>query len=108
MAILPKLQQINREFYSLVDKVKPECQKNPNLFDPDLWPKQVNGSRYDDQGFLYDPLIAKYYESMARETCQACPIKAECLDFAIVTKNNEMVFGGLTPNERRDLISSRR
>jgi len=41
-------------------------------------------------------------------TCRACPVRAECLDFAINTHQSEGVWGGMTPSQRRRLVRARR
>jgi WhiB family transcriptional regulator, redox-sensing transcriptional regulator len=33
--------------------------------------------------------------------CRVCPVRAECLDFAITTGQSEGVWGGATPSQRR-------
>lgn len=37
----------------------------------------------------------------ARTYCKACPIRAECLEYAIVNHIDYGMYGGLTPNQRR-------
>lgn len=42
---------------------------------------------------------------LAKETCQGCPVRVECLEFGI---NEEFgVFGGLAPVERKALREGR-
>lgn len=36
----------------------------------------------------------------AREVCNACPVKQECLNFAVEKKIPDGILGGLTPDER--------
>ena len=36
----------------------------------------------------------------ARAVCKVCPVKAECLDWAIDSKIPDGILGGLTPDER--------
>lgn len=36
----------------------------------------------------------------AREVCKFCPVKAECLDWAVEAGIPDGVLGGLTPEER--------
>ena len=37
------------------------------------------------------------------EICQACPVKCQCLDYALRTNQRFGVWGGLTEKERRPL-----
>lgn len=41
--------------------------------------------------------------NVAKEFCQGCPVRGECLDHAIKTGERVGVWGGLTPEERVDL-----
>jgi WhiB family redox-sensing transcriptional regulator len=35
--------------------------------------------------------------------CRSCPVRTECLDWAVSTGQHEGVWGGMTPEERRRL-----
>lgn len=37
----------------------------------------------------------------AKLICATCPVRAACLEFAIVTRQDDGVWGGLDENERR-------
>ncbi len=37
----------------------------------------------------------------ARRVCTSCPVRDECLDFALTTRQEDGVWGGLTEEERR-------
>jgi WhiB family redox-sensing transcriptional regulator len=37
----------------------------------------------------------------ALEICSRCPVRAECLDFALWAHTEYGVFGGMTPDERK-------
>lgn len=39
----------------------------------------------------------------ARELCETCPVKRNCLAFALYYGEEEGIWGGLTPDERRDM-----
>jgi WhiB family redox-sensing transcriptional regulator len=41
--------------------------------------------------------------AIAKAICARCPVKQKCLDYAVATRENEGVWGGLTPPERRKL-----
>lgn len=40
---------------------------------------------------------------VAREKCQGCPVRQQCLDDALLNGENHGIRGGLVPAERRDL-----
>ncbi|UCG41060.1 MAG: WhiB family transcriptional regulator [Acidimicrobiia bacterium] len=39
----------------------------------------------------------------AQAVCAGCPVKAECLEFALASNQSLGIWGGTTPNERRRL-----
>lgn len=43
----------------------------------------------------------------AKATCLACPVRAECLDYALERGERDGVWGGLTELERRRLRRAR-
>jgi WhiB family transcriptional regulator, redox-sensing transcriptional regulator len=44
----------------------------------------------------------------AKAICAACPVREECLEFALLTRQDDGVWGGLTETERRRLRRRRR
>ncbi|MEX1279755.1 MAG: WhiB family transcriptional regulator [Acidimicrobiia bacterium] len=39
----------------------------------------------------------------AKEVCADCPVKEPCLEFAVLTNQSLGIWGGTTPNERRQI-----
>ncbi len=39
----------------------------------------------------------------AKAVCARCPVREECLEFALVTNQQYGIFGGLTETERKSL-----
>jgi WhiB family redox-sensing transcriptional regulator len=39
----------------------------------------------------------------ARRICAGCPVKSDCLEYALETNQRFGIWGGLTPDERRPL-----
>ena len=39
----------------------------------------------------------------ARAICATCPVRVDCLEFALATREDDGVWGGLTETERRRL-----
>jgi WhiB family redox-sensing transcriptional regulator len=44
----------------------------------------------------------------AKQVCGQCPVKAECLAYALDSREAYGIWGGLDPDERRDLRRSLR
>lgn len=44
----------------------------------------------------------------AKAYCQDCPVRAQCLDWALETNQDAGVWGGKTEDERRQLRRARR
>ena len=62
------------------------CRDIPDVFFPDDFP--VGGVR-------------KQAEKVAKNLCQECPIKTECLLYATANKEDYGIWGGLLPKERK-------
>lgn len=45
---------------------------------------------------------------VAKAFCEACPVAVECLAWAIRNKDQDGIFGGLDPKERRSLVRKER
>ena len=48
-----------------------------------------------------------WFNPSARELCEACPVKAECLNHALEHGEDVGMWGGLTPNQRHRLLKRR-
>ena len=46
-------------------------------------------------------------EIKAKAICSVCPVKADCLEFAVEIKEPYGIWGGLTETERRQVIARR-
>ena len=46
-------------------------------------------------------------QDLAKTICGACPVTEECLAYALERYENEGVWGGKTPAERRELLPRR-
>ena len=44
----------------------------------------------------------------ARRVCAECPVKAECLEYALVYRIDHGVWGGCSERERRRILRQRR
>ncbi|HLG91440.1 MAG TPA: WhiB family transcriptional regulator [Acidimicrobiales bacterium] len=45
-------------------------------------------------------------EAMAKQICQGCPVRQECLDYAIRIREPHGIWGGLNEAERRGLLEA--
>lgn len=48
---------------------------------------------------LFFPAGPEY--EVVPDLCHVCPVRQECLDYAVVTKQAQGVWGGMTSKERR-------
>lgn len=60
---------------------------------------QIGGSPEQDLWFVKKGGSTR----KAKKVCLACPVRAECLDYALETKQRFGVWGGLTEHQRRPL-----
>lgn len=67
----------------------------PNIIDED-------GEEWMDDGTIYEAFgpTDEFYDR-ARDVCDMCPIREQCLEHAMEEKERYGMFGGLTPLERR-------
>lgn len=50
-----------------------------------------------------DGAYAREMTEIAKQACLSCPVRAECLRQALETGEQYGIWGGMTPEERRDL-----
>ncbi len=53
------------------------------------------------------PVERRGREERAKEVCATCPVRKECLDYALATKEPYGIWGGLTEIERRARLHRR-
>lgn len=70
--------------------VLPPCQ----VTDPELW--------FGDQDEGY------HYTKTAKEFCNQCPVRRQCLEYAIAAPEVFGIWGGTTPRERQNIRVARR
>ena len=61
------------------------CQELPDVFFPEDWP---------------DAQMRKRATQVAKNLCDSCPIKFQCLQAALENQEGYGIWGGLTPKER--------
>ena len=70
------------------------------------WTRQAACRGYDPDLFFAEHATGSYNE--ARAICQACPVRQECLDWAVATCTKYGLWGGLAPHQRAHLRRRRR
>lgn len=69
--------------------------------EPDLsWQDRALCAEADPELFFPGNGHADHAED-AKQVCRACPVKAECLDYALATGQEYGVWGGTSEQERR-------
>ena len=46
---------------------------------------------------------AQWQIAQARAICARCPVRAQCLEYALSAGEDHGIWGGLTPQQRREL-----
>ncbi|MEU9079272.1 WhiB family transcriptional regulator [Kitasatospora sp. NPDC004745] len=75
------------------------------------WNWQLDGAcRAADSSIFFHPanergVAATARERAAKAVCARCPVRAECRRHALATRERYGVWGGLTEDERRALLS---
>jgi WhiB family redox-sensing transcriptional regulator len=68
----------------LLSELEWRAEANCSGFDPDLW---------------FAPGALEHKE--AKRICRSCPVRRECLSYALETPVDHGVWGGMTERERR-------
>jgi WhiB family redox-sensing transcriptional regulator len=83
------LYRLYLEFYAVMSEsgVQPNCTSAPDMFYPD---NRAQNSYHD---------IA-----YAKKACRMCPLLDACATYAIIANERDGIWGGLTTNERDNII----
>ncbi|MFI6324397.1 WhiB family transcriptional regulator [Nonomuraea sp. NPDC050556] len=63
------------------------------------------GACRDSDPELFFPLTWETHPTLARRICRDCPVRVQCLTWAVDTGEPDEVWGGTTPAERRRIRS---
>lgn len=66
------------------------CQQAPDLFFPDGPDQSVSLRKW------------------AVKACMSCPVRRVCLEYSLEHEEEHGIWGGVTPNERKAILKSRR
>ncbi|HTJ74847.1 MAG TPA: WhiB family transcriptional regulator [Acidimicrobiales bacterium] len=69
-------------------------------YDPNEWRQDAACRDMDTAIFFPETEEAA---AAAKAVCATCPVREACLQFALVTRQDDGVWGGLDENERRRL-----
>lgn len=72
---------------------------------PDAWKRQGNCLGLNPN-FMFPSKEGGFNE--AKKVCTECPVKVECLEYALKNKINEGVWGGASERERRRIARQHR
>ena len=53
------------------------------------------------------PVERRSREEKAKRICETCPVQRECLEYALATREQYGIWGGLTEIERKALLRAR-
>ncbi len=67
-------------------------------FDPNDW--RLDAACRDLDTAVFFPETEEAV-AVAKAICASCPVRAACLEFALVTRQDDGVWGGLDETERR-------
>ena len=69
------------------------------------WMRRATCTRMEPDIFypVGDGAYARAMTEIAKQACLSCPVRAECLRQALETGEQYGIWGGMTPEERRDL-----
>jgi WhiB family redox-sensing transcriptional regulator len=82
--------EITREYIALAEAIREHGEPACSTTDPEMF-------------FLPKGLQATEEMRMAKALCAECPVKAECLTYALAANEQYGIWGGLTPSERSRL-----
>lgn len=75
------------------------------------WMDEANCASTGGEGFFLEDEEAEVGRGSYREgirVCERCTVKVECLQYALDRYIDDGLWGGLTPNERKELRRRRR
>lgn len=71
------------------------------------WPEQAACATADPEIFLPSRRSADAGEE-AKAICAGCPVRVECLQYALATRQQWGVWGGLNEHERQAVLRARK
>jgi len=89
--------------------LRPTSTGTPNWWQTE-WLHQAECLCEDPELFFPRGTAVPYLDQInrAKAICSRCPVRAECLEWSLATRQDEGIWGGMTAEERRVLRQSRR
>ncbi len=84
----------------------------PSSLAPTTW-QQFAACRFNDRDLFFPPeeergRYVAFREAAAKQICRSCPVRGECLGYALAADERYGVWGGLSPEERERVRRARR
>lgn len=76
--------------------------------------QQAGLCRAEDSGVFFPPAQFEHKperedrEAKAKSICGRCPVRGECLDWALATREPHGVWGGYSESERKQILLGKR
>lgn len=61
-----------------------------------------------DPELFFPELDSLWRIAAAKKICAGCPVKIDCLEYALANKFKEGIYGGTSPTERHRLLMGKR
>jgi WhiB family redox-sensing transcriptional regulator len=61
-----------------------------------------------DPELFFPELDSLWRVAQAKKICAECPVKTACLEYALVNRFKEGIYGGTSPTERHRLMMGKR
>lgn len=69
----------------------------------EAWMEESACHNHNPEDWFWDANTTLATKHAVRAICQACPVAAQCLEYALRTGTTEGIYGGMTPSQRNDL-----
>jgi len=89
------IQKLYRDFHRKVIEVEPPCVTQPESF----YPEDFDSRQGTERPQHYNSTIRQAIK-LAKSLCAECPIRKDCLEYAVEAQEEWGIWGGLTARER--------
>jgi WhiB family transcriptional regulator, redox-sensing transcriptional regulator len=72
------------------------------------WTKLALCAGHPDRGCWFPDDYSEMEVARAVAICRVCPVRVDCLTYAITTKQSDGIWGGATPSQRRRMVRAAR